>query len=496
MKSIKHDYYKSKIIKMGHWSLMPLDADTQNTEHTSHYFYDVFGIYKGTLALCETDKGVEHGYFPQYYFDRLYKYIEAVNKDNYKSLSKALNKFYALKDKAKREIPKIKVKDWDKISDKGLLNLFKRNKNWLHRVTVYDQFGWTAEDYWPPRMEKILTEKLGLEKSSKEYYRVLFILTKPARISTTLEEKRDVLLEAYKVNNKKKIIESASRYLARKYGWMPVFAYGIPWDEYYYAKQLKELVKKNNKILLSDYKKLKNYSQHQKQDLKEVLLKYKINSRDLQLFIDFGLALDARNEAEYLVSLCGFYVMPIYKEMAKRLYISVKQLRTLFEEEIISVFSKKLDVSEILRKKGRVVGFGFNHKMDKRVNFESKEAEKLLKFLEKESVNLHGKDENQGMCASPGLAKGRVKLVFSPADNNRVKDGDILVCHATTVDYLPAMKKAAAFVTEIGSLTCHAAVVAREFGVPCVVSLKNATKNFKDGDLVEVDADKGIVRKV
>lgn len=77
----------------------------------------------------------------------------------------------------------------------------------------------------------------------------------------------------------------------------------------------------------------------------------------------------------------------------------------------------------------------------------------------------------------------------------KVKQGDILITHATTVDYLPPMKRAAAFVTEIGGLTCHAAVVAREFGVPCVVGLKNAMANFKDGDMVEVDANKGIVRK-
>jgi pyruvate,water dikinase len=56
------------------------------------------------------------------------------------------------------------------------------------------------------------------------------------------------------------------------------------------------------------------------------------------------------------------------------------------------------------------------------------------------------------------------------------------------------MKKAAAIITEVGGLTCHAAVISREFEIPCIVALKNAMKNFKDGDLVEVDADKGVVR--
>lgn len=58
------------------------------------------------------------------------------------------------------------------------------------------------------------------------------------------------------------------------------------------------------------------------------------------------------------------------------------------------------------------------------------------------------------------------------------------------------MKKAAAIITEVGGLTCHAAVVSREFGIPCVVALKNAMKNFKDGEVIEVDADKGLVRKI
>jgi pyruvate,water dikinase len=132
--------------------------------------------------------------------------------------------------------------------------------------------------------------------------------------------------------------------------------------------------------------------------------------------------------------------------------------------------------------------------MDKRLNLSSPEAAKLFKYLEKKASNLQGHDEAQGVCASPGLVKGRIKIVASPAENNKVKDGDILVCHATTVDYLPAMKRAVAFVTEVGGLTCHAAVVAREFGVPCIVSLKNAMKNFKDNDRVELNADTGTIK--
>jgi pyruvate,water dikinase len=77
---------------------------------------------------------------------------------------------------------------------------------------------------------------------------------------------------------------------------------------------------------------------------------------------------------------------------------------------------------------------------------------------------------------------------------NKVREGDVLVAPMTTPWYLPAMKKAGAFITDEGGITCHAAVVAREFKKPCIIGTKDATKILKDGMKIEVDADKGIVR--
>ena len=77
-----------------------------------------------------------------------------------------------------------------------------------------------------------------------------------------------------------------------------------------------------------------------------------------------------------------------------------------------------------------------------------------------------------------------------------MKEKDILVSHMTSPDIVPVMKKAAAIVTDLGGLTCHAAIVARELKKPCVIGTKVATQVLKDGDKVEVNADKGIVRKI
>ena len=101
-----------------------------------------------------------------------------------------------------------------------------------------------------------------------------------------------------------------------------------------------------------------------------------------------------------------------------------------------------------------------------------------------------------GSPASPGIGVGVVKIIMSPKEIHKIKPGDILVAPQTNPDYVPAMKKATAIVTEKGGRTSHAAIVSRELGVPCVIGTKIATKWLKDGDIVEVDATRGIVRKL
>lgn len=99
-----------------------------------------------------------------------------------------------------------------------------------------------------------------------------------------------------------------------------------------------------------------------------------------------------------------------------------------------------------------------------------------------------------GKIAQIGIAKGIVKIIRTYHDIKKVQDGDILVAITTHPNYLPAMKKAAAFVTDEGGIISHAAIVAREMKKPCIVGTKIATKVLKDGDLVEVDANKGIIK--
>lgn len=99
-----------------------------------------------------------------------------------------------------------------------------------------------------------------------------------------------------------------------------------------------------------------------------------------------------------------------------------------------------------------------------------------------------------GQIAMAGKVVGKVRLLSKKADIPNLQNGEILVTAMTTPDYIPAMKKAGAFVTDEGGITCHAAIVAREFGKPCIIGTKIATRVLKTGDLVEVDANDGVIK--
>lgn len=105
-------------------------------------------------------------------------------------------------------------------------------------------------------------------------------------------------------------------------------------------------------------------------------------------------------------------------------------------------------------------------------------------------------DSLAGAVAHPGFATGRVRLVTDISAIPDFAEGDILVCDNTDVRFLPLMRKSAAIVTDRGGILTHAAIVARELCKPCVIGTKNATSVLNDGDEVEVDATRGIVRRL
>jgi pyruvate,water dikinase len=99
----------------------------------------------------------------------------------------------------------------------------------------------------------------------------------------------------------------------------------------------------------------------------------------------------------------------------------------------------------------------------------------------------------QGLAASAGAASGRVRVLMSPKEGRTLERGEVLVAPMTNPDWVPTIRRAAAVVTDGGGMTCHAAIVARELGVPCVVGARNATSILRPGELVTVDGARGAI---
>ncbi len=183
-----------------------------------------------------------------------------------------------------------------------------------------------------------------------------------------------------------------------------------------------------------------------------------------------------------LVEMIGQKLPDDYKEYAKFI---------LYREFI----EDKLSPIEVLKK--RQNGYIYHRSeiyTDISLNEYAKE-QGLKMVANRDQVDISKiKDKIDGSAAYGGKVQGRVKVVFEREDMEKVNNGDILVTPMTTPDFISAMERSSAFVTDEGGTTCHASIVAREMAKPCIIGTIIATEVLKDGDLVEVDADEGVVR--
>src|SRR3989344_2913241 len=166
----------------------------------------------------------------------------------------------------------------------------------------------------------------------------------------------------------------------------------------------------------------------------------------------------------------------------------------LTPDEMVSIVKgEKIDVPLIVC--GRKVAGMTNDKKGNVSILDKKSIEKFVKTLsvskKEEKFNVK---EIQGISANKGIVRGIVCIVHGRDEFNKFKRGNILLAPMTSVDYVPIMEKAAAFVTNEGGITSHASIVSREMNKPCIIGTKIATKVLKDGDMVEVDANTGIVK--
>jgi len=257
-----------------------------------------------------------------------------------------------------------------------------------------------------------------------------------------------------------------------------------------------EIIQEIKKYLASpelfneEYKKLSNYSKDQKKKVAKILKARKLKSNPLYFFAKLTYWREHRKK----INLMSIHVLnAILDSIELRTGIPKKYLAYLsFDEFDITLKGlMSIDVLKKRRDKGMVIILpeDGNYKI-----IEDQEAESLREELEEKLGNEKSQDIIAGKVASQGYAKGIAKIIIDKKDFNKFEEGDILITGMTRPEFVPLMKKAAAIVTNEGGITCHAAIVSRELGKPCIIGTKFATEVIKNGDLVEVRANHGTVR--
>ncbi len=269
--------------------------------------------------------------------------------------------------------------------------------------------------------------------------------------------------------------------------------YWIPWDylgtklydEKYFITEIKNYLQ-SDKNIKEEFSQLKNYHK----ELKKKQYSIKISKKLFRLFQDLQqLAILQDIRKEVCTESHIYYQLYLLQEISSRTKIPRDLLIFMLEEEVKkSLEGKKFDIDKLRERK--ILSVLTKDESGYQL-FLGKEA---LKFRDQYTPIIKDMKEIKGQAASPGIVKGIVRILIGFRNIDNVQNGDVLVTTMTTPDYLPAMKKAVAFVTDEGGITCHASIVAREMKKPCIIGTKTATKILKDGDLVEVDADNGIVR--
>lgn len=290
-------------------------------------------------------------------------------------------------------------------------------------------------------------------------------------------------------------------------------------DKKLFGKNLLKQITKDKKIALRWCKKLKqgsdkilnllkelegksiNYERYQR-FLKALFEEYEPYHRAVKIVTDF---LPERLLKDLLPKLseARVYAEPVYEGTGKFMQEIAKQIskKTGYSKDIILCTTKEefdkylkngtLPKKQVLQKRYEAGALLFQNG-----NYEFITGQKVTLLEKSIEEKLMSQTIIRGATAYPGKTKGIAKIIMNTREKNDFKKGDILVTGMTRPEYFYLVEKSNGFITDAGGMLSHAAITARELKKPCIIGTQIATKIIKNGDLIEVNANKGIVKIV
>ena len=444
-----------------------------------------------TLAI-PVDKGENCLYVDERGFNKFgKKIIEKVKHErNYKSKHK--KKCYKTCESFVKVCEKISITDLRKKSDKELYKLFlqyyKKYKKYSFLLLVPISIEQSLLESIRKEIDKILKRRKKINLLQK-YLDVFSVEVK--MIEAKKEEISLLKIRIELEKNDNKITQATNKKInehIKKYCWIPVYDITHkPWNKNDFLKRLEKVHNPREKL-----KKIKEEFKNRKIETKKAIEELKPDKKLLAMIEFLQEYIFLRTHRTDALRRAMYYIQSLVEELARRTDMMKEEVAYITKEELEKFLTENiLPDKKILRERAKHYLI-LRRKNSYKIHSNIKEIEEIIdQELEKEDSEVK---ILKGNTAYSGIVKGKVKIIKTIKEIRKLKKGEILVTSMTTPDMIIVIRHASAIVTDEGGITCHAAIVSRELKKPCIVGTKNATKVLKDGDLVEVNADKGVVK--
>jgi phosphohistidine swiveling domain-containing protein len=454
------------------------------TENSYARFYEV------TEIPWHATKSLRAGTYLMLDSNEFEQLIDLLKAAGTKGLRDLLNKLYKL------------VGDFDTLSERlQKLDTISLSLAELEQeLRRYSDAALTAHVFLSPMamadrvLASLIIERLP-KSSDEQSQKWLGVLTYPERGNTHVQEERSFLrLAQAKMDQDSRFTELLSEHLGQ-FGWIGARSYwwNLEWTAEVMESRIAHFISKKK----DPDRELARLDELRKENQKafEKLLDELSISKESEFYELIRLAKEyayARTWRTDVIYRAGYRARELFYEILRRAERPLDDIFYMSFEDVLTTAAagtSPVSGEEIQRRKEHFSSVVLDGTFYVLSGKEWKEKLQGIGVLAPEVT-----DKIQGSTAYPGIAKGPAKVVYGGNDIKKVNRGDVLVAVMTFPNFVPAMEKAAAFVTDEGGILCHAAIVAREMQKPCIIGTKFATRLLKDGDLIEVDAENGIVR--
>ncbi|MBU4375398.1 hypothetical protein KKH38_02760 [Patescibacteria group bacterium] len=410
-------------------------------------------------------------------------------------------------DKIWREYEKQKKQGMAK---KDLIKLFKQFYKTMNKWWHYGAIGEDKCEIINLEIAPKFQKRHNL--SEQKAFEIINILTHPKEQAVFNLEKKDFLkiclqiLKSRKAKadlfkgdfgsalNDKKVQKSVNIYIKNYFWFKTDFCKAIIITPEMLLKEVRQEIIKNKLSAIKIKKEINkidnNFKKIQNQKIK-ILKNIKLTKEDRDDIIFSQKIIYWFDQRKLKMMKHIYYFFNILEYAAKQFNIDSHNASLHTADELFGLLTadKKLSKKECSKRNSKI--FIVYEKNKKAEIFYENDAQEMLE------MSAHAQSKTvKGVVASAGRKKkftGIVRIVHNPA-KDEFNNQDILVTSMTRIEFVPLMRKAKAIITDEGGIACHAAIVSRELGIPAIIGTKIATQVLKDGDLVEVDADKGVVK--